>query len=163
MVDRQRLVDDNLPFVRGIAAKVKEGLAKEIEYDDLVAYGTQGLIEAAKRYDPSHGVAFTTFAYYRVRGAMYDGLRGMGWIPRGEYAKHRADERAGTFVQSLSDRGPRGDGADPLRRWQQDFHHRHRERDPGRGRREPRAQTDHPSRQGSDGEPAAPSAARSSR
>jgi RNA polymerase sigma factor for flagellar operon FliA len=80
--DRQRLVDANVPFVRSIAAKIKEQLPREIEFDDLVAYGMQGLLEAAERYDGSHGTSFTTFAYYRVRGAMFDGLRGMGWLPR---------------------------------------------------------------------------------
>ena len=51
------------------------------------ALGCKGLLEAAQRYDDRHGVAFTTFAYYRVRGAMFDGLRSMGWLPRSEYAR----------------------------------------------------------------------------
>ena len=102
--ERQRMVEGNLSFVRSIAAKVKEQLPREIEFDDLVAYGTQGLIEAADRYDPAHGTAFTTFSYYRIRGAIYDGLRGMGWLPRGEYAKHRFEERSNAYLQNLSDR-----------------------------------------------------------
>jgi len=60
--DRQRLVDANVPFVRSIAAKIKEQLPREIEFDDLVAYGMQGLLEAAERFDGSHGTSFTTFA-----------------------------------------------------------------------------------------------------
>lgn len=102
--ERQRLVEDHISFVRSIAAKVKEQLPREIEFDDLVAYGTQGLIEAAERYDPIHGTAFTTFSYYRIRGAIYDGLRGMGWLPRGEYAKLRAEERSNAFLSNLTDR-----------------------------------------------------------
>src|SRR5438045_7517774 len=100
--NKQRLVADNLPFVRAIAAKVKEQLPREIEFDDLVAYGTQGLIEAAERYDPAHGTAFTTFSYYRIRGAIYDGLRGMGWLPRGEYARLRFEERSNALMQNLA-------------------------------------------------------------
>src|SRR5437867_6469457 len=102
--DRQRLVDANVPFVRSIAAKIKEQLPKEIEFDDLVAYGMQGLLEAAERYDGRHGTSFTTFAYYRVRGAMFDGLRGMGWLPRSEYARMRFEERAASYLQNLADR-----------------------------------------------------------
>src|SRR5678816_4829945 len=98
--DRQRLVDANVPFVRSIAAKVKEQLPREIEFDDLVAYGTQGLIEAAERYDPIHGTAFTTFSYYRIRGAIYDGLRGIGWVPRGEYARIRFEERSNAYLMN---------------------------------------------------------------
>lgn len=102
--DRQRLVDANVPFVRSIAAKIKEQLPREIEFDDLVAYGMQGLLEAAERYDGRHGTSFTTFAYYRVRGAMFDGLRGMGWLPRSEYARQRFEERAAAYLQNLADR-----------------------------------------------------------
>lgn len=102
--ERERLVSDNVPFVRAIAAKLKENLPREIEFDDLVAYGMQGLLEAAERFDARHGTSFTTFAYYRVRGAMFDGLRGMGWLPRAEYARLRFEERAAAYLQNLSDR-----------------------------------------------------------
>jgi len=53
------------------------------ERADLLAFGQQGLLEAAQRYDPERG-EFKRFAYYRVRGAMIDGLRKMGpWTRRG--------------------------------------------------------------------------------
>jgi RNA polymerase sigma factor for flagellar operon FliA len=102
--ERRHLVDENVSFVRSVAAKIKEQLPREIEFDDLVSYGMQGLLEAAERYDLSHGVAFTTFAYYRVRGAIFDGLRGMGWLPRGEYARLRVEERASAYLGNLADR-----------------------------------------------------------
>ncbi len=51
---------------------------------ELEACGHEGLLDAARRFDPSRGVSFRTFAYYRVRGAMLDGLRKMGsWSRRG--------------------------------------------------------------------------------
>lgn len=54
------------------------------EADELLAYGRQGLIEAATRFDSSRGEDFRRFAYFRVRGAMLDGLRKMGnWSRRG--------------------------------------------------------------------------------
>ncbi len=102
--DKKRLVADNLPYVRAIAARIKDQLPREIEFDDLVAYGTQGLLEAAERYDGKHGASFTTFAYYRVRGAIFDGLRSLGWLPRGEYARARFEERAAAYLANLADR-----------------------------------------------------------
>ena len=98
-----RLVEDHIPFVRSIARKLKDQVPM-VEFDDLVGFGMQGLIEAAQRYDDRHGVAFTTFAYYRVRGAMFDGLRSMGWLPRSEYAKLRLEDRAQTYMQNLAAR-----------------------------------------------------------
>ena len=103
-VDKKLLVTDNLPYVRAIAARIKEQLPREIEFGDLVAYGTQGLIEAAERFDGRHGASFTTFAYYRVRGAIFDGLRGMGWLPRGEYARMRFEEHAASYLANLAER-----------------------------------------------------------
>jgi len=100
----RRLVEDHIPFVRSLARKLREHVPM-VEFDDLVGFGMQGLIEAAQRFDDRHGVAFTTFAYYRVRGSMFDGLRSMGWLPRGEYARLRMEERASSYAQSMSDRG----------------------------------------------------------
>ncbi len=100
-----RLIEDHIPFVRSIARKLREQVPM-VEFDDLVGFGMQGLIEAAHRFDERHGVAFTTFAYYRVRGAMFDGLRSMGWLPRGEYAKLRAEDRATSYMNNLAARPP---------------------------------------------------------
>lgn len=75
-----------------------------VEFDDLVGFGMQGLIEAAQRFDDRHGVAFTTFAYYRVRGAMFDGLRSMGWLPRSEYSRIRVEDRATQYLSNLASR-----------------------------------------------------------
>lgn len=102
--ERQKLVDANIPFVRSIAAKIKEQLPRELEFDDLYNYGMQGLLEAAERYDRRHGVTFQTFAYYRVRGAMFDGLRAMGWLPRHEYQRLRFEERAAAYLSNLAER-----------------------------------------------------------
>src|SRR5262249_44273964 len=57
-----------------------------------------GLVEAADRYDSTYGVAFSTFAYHRIAGAVYDGLRRMGQLPRSLYAKMRASELVGNAV-----------------------------------------------------------------
>jgi len=101
--DKDDLVKKHLALVEGIARKVKRTLGGAIEVDDLVGYGRKGLVEAAERYDGRAGVAFSTFAYYRVRGAMYDGIRAMGWYSRADYARYRAEERANQYLQTQSD------------------------------------------------------------
>ncbi|MBI5508843.1 MAG: sigma-70 family RNA polymerase sigma factor [Deltaproteobacteria bacterium] len=100
--DRRALADKYSPFVRSIAGKVKKTVAKEIDYEDLVEYGMIGLFEAADRYDPKFGANFMTFAYYRIRGAIYDGLRGMGWMSRTEYARARFEERANEYLEQVA-------------------------------------------------------------
>jgi len=103
-LDKTALVEQYTPFVRSIAAKIKKTLAKNIEFDDLVSYGMAGLLEASDRYDPKYGANFMTFSYYRVRGAIYDGLRGMGWVSRSEYQKIRFEERATAYLDNMANR-----------------------------------------------------------
>ena len=104
-LDRRALAEQYIPYVRSIAGKIKKTVAKEIDFEDLVEYGMIGLLEAADRYDPKFGANFMTFAYYRIRGAIYDGLRGMGWMSRSEYAKARFEERANEFLAELAQDG----------------------------------------------------------
>ena len=101
--DKDDLVKKHLGLVEAIARKVKRTLGAAMEIDDLVGYGRKGLVEAAERFDGRAGVTFTTFAYYRIRGAMYDGIRTMGWYSRADYARYRAEERANQYLQSQAD------------------------------------------------------------
>lgn len=111
-VDRRALAEQYIPYVRSIAGKIKKTVAKEIDFEDLVEYGMIGLLEAADRYDPKFGANFMTFAYYRIRGAIYDGLRGMGWMSRSEYAKARFEERANEFLSEMAQDGGEGGGGE---------------------------------------------------
>lgn len=66
-------------LVRSLAVRIHRKLPACIELDDLIAYGELGLLEAAQSFDPRRGCQFSTFAYYRIRGAIYDGAAKMGW------------------------------------------------------------------------------------
>jgi RNA polymerase sigma factor for flagellar operon FliA len=107
---RDQLVEQHLHLVHAIADKLKRKLGRTMEPGDLVGYGTQGLIEAASKFDPKLGTAFSTFAYYRIRGAIFDGMRTMGWYSRVDYARFRAEERANAYMAAESER----DAADKL-------------------------------------------------
>ncbi len=112
-VDKRALAEQYLPLVRSIAGKIKKTVSASIEFDDLVDYGMIGLLEAAERYDATLGNSFMTFAYYRIRGAIYDGLRGMGWLRRSDYAKLRFEASANEYLAELSGGGSSGhDGSD---------------------------------------------------
>ena len=89
-------------LVRGIAGKVQKSVAQQVEFEDLVGFGSAGLLEAANRFDPNAGHAFSTFGYYRIRGAIYDGLRKMGHLPRYEYKKLKAQQRANDYLEAAA-------------------------------------------------------------
>ena len=52
------------------------------EINDLFQAGVIGLLQAADRYDPGRGTVFSTFAEYRIRGAILDVYRGAAWLSR---------------------------------------------------------------------------------
>lgn len=79
-------------FVRSIARHTRTQLGLDCELEDLVAFAYQGLLEARRRFDPARGVQFKSFAYYRVRGALIDGVRSMAYLPRRAYARLKASE-----------------------------------------------------------------------
>ncbi len=66
------LISSHQGLVKSIALKITESLPTQFELDDLIGYGQVGLAEAAQEFDPARGVRFATYAYYRVRGAIYD-------------------------------------------------------------------------------------------
>lgn len=71
-----------LPLVHTIASMVSgKGLPPNIDYNDLVSDGTVGLMKAWENFDPKRGVKFETYASYRVRGEILDGLRNYSAVP----------------------------------------------------------------------------------
>jgi RNA polymerase sigma factor for flagellar operon FliA len=72
---RERMIVENLPYVRKILSKLTTGLPAHVDRDGLESAGIVGLVEAANSYDPTRGVAFKTYAYPRIHGAIVDELR----------------------------------------------------------------------------------------
>ncbi|MDD9941468.1 MAG: sigma-70 family RNA polymerase sigma factor [Myxococcales bacterium] len=90
-------------FVRGIVKQACAQLALDCDVEDLVGYGFAGLLEARKRFDATKGVPFKSFAHYRVRGAIIDGVRKMAYLPRRAYARLRAAEVADRAAEGLAE------------------------------------------------------------
>jgi RNA polymerase sigma factor for flagellar operon FliA len=116
---RQEVLTKYGPYVRSLAAQVRKQFNSALEMDELVSYGQVGLLEAAERFDPKVGANFLTFAHYRIKGAIFDGLRKMGVLKGAEARMAGAAERANAYMGNLSDRdsgGNRGsDAADDVR------------------------------------------------
>jgi RNA polymerase sigma factor for flagellar operon FliA len=76
------LVAESLPLVRAIVAGMAAHYPRHCDRDDLVAAGTLGLVEAARRFDPARGVPFERWAALRIRGAVVDAVRAVDFAPR---------------------------------------------------------------------------------
>lgn len=88
--ERNALILRELPQVRYIAARIRERLPQHVEMEDLVNAGVLGLIEACGKYDSTKSAGFTTFAKFRIRGAILDSLRSQDWGSRTVRRRSRA-------------------------------------------------------------------------
>ena len=86
------------PYVRSLAATVRKQFNAQLEIDELIAYGQIGLLEAADRFDPKVGANFLTFAHYRIKGAIFDGLRKMGVLKGSDARGAFVGERAAAYL-----------------------------------------------------------------
>ena len=90
---REYFITKYAPLVKYVAGKVAVGMPHNVEFDDLVSYGTFGLLDAIEKFDPSKEVQFKTYAMTRVRGSIFDELRTIDWIPRSIRQKAKQVEK----------------------------------------------------------------------
>lgn len=87
-------VREGLELVASTARHLRRQLGTRLEVAELESMGREGLLDAARSFDPARGVPFRRWAQLRIRGAVMDGLRSAGSLPRGAYRKLRALEAA---------------------------------------------------------------------
>ena len=75
------LILNNADLVKYVVGKMQIYFKKDA-HEDIIGYGTIGLIEAAMRFDKTRGVKFNTFAVPRIKGAIIDHLRTQDVLPR---------------------------------------------------------------------------------
>jgi RNA polymerase sigma factor FliA len=89
---RDKFIRQYMPLVKYVAGKISVGMPNSVEFDDLVGFGQFGLLDAIEKYDPEKNVKFKTYAVTRIRGAVFDELRQIDWVPRSVRQKSREIE-----------------------------------------------------------------------
>ena len=103
---RNKLLEHYLPLVRYTAERLYSRLPSHVNVDDLVSFGTSGLIDAVESFDPGRKVRFKTYCGPRIHGAMLDGLRSMDWVPRLVRSRARRLHRAHEALKASLGRMP---------------------------------------------------------
>jgi len=96
-LNRDQLILEYLPYVKRIVHRIAIHLPPNVETEDLMNVGVIGLIQAIDRYDPSRDNKFTTYAAFRIRGAVLSELRSRDFLSRSNRRKIRELER--TYLQ----------------------------------------------------------------
>lgn len=89
---RDRLIRQYMPLVKWVAGRISTGMPESVDFDDLVGFGQFGLLDAINKFDIDKGVKFKTYATTRIRGAIFDELRELDWVPRSVRQKSREIE-----------------------------------------------------------------------
>jgi len=69
----------NLEWAKSLACVFAKRPGWVLDIDDAISVSFIALIETAKRYDPSKGASFRTYAANRIRGAILDEIRSQKW------------------------------------------------------------------------------------
>ena len=125
---REQLITMHLGLVHHVARRLARTLAVDAEFDELVSVGTIGLLSAIEGFDAQRGLAFSTYAATRIRGAILDELRRQDHATRGVRRKARDIGAARETLMRALGREPRAPelgrqlGVDltTLWRWQAD-------------------------------------------
>lgn len=98
---REELLKRNVPLVRFTIERMTVPQNRSwLDIDDLVTAGIIGLIDALEKFDYEMGSKFSTYAFFRIRGAVLDEMRAMDWVPRSVRQKTRELERAYEILEN---------------------------------------------------------------
>ena len=100
---REELILQYAPLVKYVMGRLAISLPGILDYEDILSFGTIGLIEAVERFDNEKGVKFETYAISRIRGSIIDALRSLDRLPRS--VRQKAKESTEAILQLTSDLG----------------------------------------------------------
>lgn len=96
------LVRTYMPLVNYHVQRISSGLPRNVARDDIMSLGLQGLFDALTKFEPSRDLKFDTYASFRIRGSIIDGLRKEDWLPRSSRERSKKlEEEIHKLEQSL--------------------------------------------------------------
>jgi RNA polymerase sigma factor FliA len=98
-------VNEGLDLVDMLARQLRRQFGPHAQIDDLTSTGREALLHAARTFDPDRGVPFRRWANLRIRGAMIDGMRSSGNLPRRVYRKIRAIQAGDQIHEAAAEEG----------------------------------------------------------
>jgi RNA polymerase sigma factor FliA len=103
---RNKLILAYSPIVKYVAGRMASRMPAHVEMADLISSGLGGLIQAVERFDPERGTKFESYAGARIRGAIFDELRSLDWVPRSVRGEARDIEKATVELSTRLHRMP---------------------------------------------------------
>jgi RNA polymerase sigma factor FliA len=102
----EEIVQQSLHLVKNAVARIATTLPPHVDSEDLYSAGLIGLLNAVRNFDPQNGAPFAAYARVRIRGAIFDELRRMDWVPRSVHAKARKVQAVLKELEEVKGRVP---------------------------------------------------------
>lgn len=101
--EREELIRSFLPLVKRVVHRLAGRLPAEVDVKEMLNSGIIGLVDALEKYDPRHETNFSTYAQFRIRGAILDSFRSQDWAPRS--LRHKAHKLENAYLRLEQDLG----------------------------------------------------------
>lgn len=98
-LSKKNLIINHIEIVNKSVNSLYYKYKNYFEYEDLLGYGSLGLIDAIEKFNYKKGIKFKTYAYLRVRGTIIDEIRAFNWVPRGVQSRNKRYNKAIEFLQ----------------------------------------------------------------
>lgn len=101
-----QLVEHYLYLVDFHTQRISSHLPKNVQRDEIRSLGLFGLYDALQKFDYDRDLKFDTYASFRIRGAIMDGLRKEDWLPRSTRDKAKKIDQASHKLTQKLQRNP---------------------------------------------------------
>lgn len=100
--EKEELIKSYLPLVKKVVHRLSGRLPKDVDAREMLNSGIIGLVDALEKYDPKHETNFSTYAQFRIRGAILDSFRSQDWLPRSlRFKAHKIEQAYQRIEQKL--------------------------------------------------------------
>ncbi|MEC5422669.1 FliA/WhiG family RNA polymerase sigma factor [Virgibacillus sp. C22-A2] len=100
------LIQNYMYLVSFHAERISSHLPNNVNKDDIRSFGLLGLYDALQKFEPSRDLKFDTYASFRIRGAIIDGLRREDWLSRSMREKVKKIEQVSQELEQSFHRSP---------------------------------------------------------
>ncbi|WP_102028241.1 FliA/WhiG family RNA polymerase sigma factor [Salirhabdus sp. Marseille-P4669] len=100
------LVSLYMPLVDYQVRRISSHLPKNVSKQEITSLALMGLVDALEKFDVNRDLKFDTYASFRIRGAIIDGLRKEDWLPRTVREKAKQIESISRKLEQRYNRTP---------------------------------------------------------
>lgn len=98
------LVERYMPLVDYVTHRISLQVPPTVDRDEIRSLALLGLFDALKKYETTFSTKFETYATWRIKGAVLDGLRKLDWLPRSLRDQVKMIDRATIELQQVHQR-----------------------------------------------------------